>query len=311
MNAEHPASRWLIAGLVATLAACGDAMPDNYKPTLATITGTIEVTPSPPQDSEIRVALLWATNAASFEDKHVKHVVAQDVEVVAVTWPAQFELAITDVPPDNAIDNKVAGGAVVAYRDANGDGQLNFTPPDADAFIDEVVAYDSSLVVWYSDPSNDSLLFPPGFSSSKGSIETPITLADHSALAASCHLLEWDLRDPANGPAGTGPWDSKTGVSHSMNYCPNSPFQDYSGPWDGDGSPPAETDALKCFATEPNDPISGSYDAYWRPDNISPFIAQTCGDVVRSCHALRLSGGGTPIPSGWPCPCDAGKYDCL
>ena len=62
----------------ALLAACDDEAPAP-RPVLATLSGTISATEPPPADAEIRVALLWATNSKSWEDKSIKHFVAQDV----------------------------------------------------------------------------------------------------------------------------------------------------------------------------------------------------------------------------------------
>ena len=291
------------------LAACGSSMPDDHKPILATISGTIAATPSitetPPSEGEIRVALLWATNSDSWQDKHIKHFVAQDVAITAVSLPAQFELAITDLPPENALDHGAGGGQVIAYRDLNHNGKLDFTPPDADHFVDEVVAYDSELVVWYFDPETHPG-FIPGFSTSKGPIDTPVTLTERP-FAASCHLLEWELNDPIDGPAGVGPWGPSSGVGH-MNYCPESPV--YLPPGaagvelgDGDGSPPPETSELFCDPP----PQGQGYEAYWVPEVTSAFVLETCGPVERTCHALRASD---VVPSGWPCPCDPQKYTC-
>jgi hypothetical protein len=294
----------------ALLAACDDEAPAP-RPVLATLSGTISATEPPPADAEIRVALLWATNSKSWEDKSIKHFVAQDVAVTAVSWPATFQLAITELPPENALDHGAAGGQVIAYRDLNHNGKLDFTPPDADHFVDEVFAYDSDLAVWYQDPDMNPGL-TPGFSTSEGSIDTPITLTERP-LAASCHLLEWELSDPANGPAGVGPWGPNTGVGH-MNYCPESPTQltaDGVGVelTDGDGSPPPETTELACqvFSGPPDQP-AGFYEARWSPENTSAFVLATCGTPVRSCNSLRASND-TPPPA-WPCPCDPARYTC-
>jgi hypothetical protein len=302
----------LAAVLATGLCACGDTAPTEEPPVpLAVLSGTISVESPPPADAEVRVALLWATNSQSWADKSIKHFVAQDVAVTAVTWPAQFQLAITELPPENALDHGSAGGQVVAYRDLNHNGKLDFTPPDADHFVDEVVAYDSNLAIWYRDPDMNPG-FTPGFSTSEGPIDTPITLTERP-LAASCHLLEWELSEPIDGPAGVGPWGPDTGVGH-MNYCPESPVQltaDGVGTelTDGDGSPPPETSELACQTFgDPTGQPAGFYDARWSPETTSAFVLETCGTLVRNCSSLRTTGG-TP-PSGWPCPCDPAKYTC-
>jgi hypothetical protein len=301
--AYRPTLRSLLTAALAAalLAGCGDSMPVGFKPPLATLTGTIAVTLPPPAGAEVRVALLWATNTDSWADKSIKHFVAQDVAVTGVTWPAQFQLAITDLPPDNAIEFGAAGGQVIAYRDLNHNGQLDFTPPDAEHFVDEVVAYDTGLVIWYFDPSTG---FTPGFSTSQGSIDTPITLTEQP-LASSCHLLEWELSS-SDGPAGPGPWGPNAGVTH-MNYCPGSPVQltaDGTGTelTDHDGHLPAETTELYCQSDD------GFYEARWTPETTSAFVLETCGAVIRTCNGLR-DGSATPPPA-WPCPCDPSLYTC-
>jgi hypothetical protein len=300
-----------LAGLaIGSLAACGGAMAKNDKPVLATITGSVTVTTPPPQGDEVRVALLWQVNLKTLQDISTKHVVAQDVAVTGETWPAGFTLAITDLPPADAIESGTAIGSVIAYRDLDHNGQLDFTAPDADGFADQILAYDSKLLVSYSQ--DGAGVAPKGFSLNMGSpIDQPIVLTDHSQLAASCYLLDWDLENAS--AAGASPWSI---VTNDMSYCPQSPEQEdpVSGlpqMGNGDGSPPTDTKELACF-TDPNAPNtpSPSYTAYWHPPTESPFISQTCGALARHCHALRDSTQGAAVPSKWPCPCDPNKYTC-
>jgi hypothetical protein len=291
----------------ALLAGCGESMPSDQRPVLATIRGTLQVEPST-SDAEIRVALLWLIYDDSSVDQNSKHFVAQDVPVTSVTLPATFELAITDLPPENALYHGTAGGSVIAYRDLNHNGQLDFTPPDADHFIDEAVAWDDELWIRYVDPELNPG-YTPGFSTSKGSIDTPVTLSE-VPMVASCHLLEWDLKQPEN--AGPGPWGPILSVG--MDYCPESPYSIPPGGagvelGDGDGSPPPETSEVYCEESfGSSDPVAQVYTAYWVPEHTSDFVLATCGPLERSCHEGRdLS---VMPPAAWPCPCDPSRYTC-
>jgi hypothetical protein len=263
----------------------GDDQPDNA---IARLRGTLDGETQIDIEG-LRVAIVWIGDG---HDSTKRPWVPQEVEVVSITptWPAQFELAITDPPPAGAMHFQIgySQARLVAYRDLNGNGQLDWTPVTADAFVDRVVAYNPGLVLWYFDDGGLKLMLP-----GSGDLldpTTPITMLERSALRASCHLLDWMPRsafeagkhsypDPDEGDQG--PWDHEGAVE-----CPG-------------GQPPADVTHLACDET----PGPGDYQfwASWTTQT-SEFVSSVCGPVMRICWTNR------PDPSvggPWPCPCDA------
>lgn len=273
--------------LAALFAACttsgGDAPPDTA---IARLHGTLE------SDSEIdphglRVALVWYGDG---HDATRRPRVAQEVEVISMThtWPIQFELAITELPPPGvAVSAGSSRAWLVAYRDLNGNGQLDWTPVTANAFVDRIVAFHPQLVLFYFDTLGLRLILP-------GTTElvdpsTPITMLDRTALRSSCELLEWMPRfafeeakqsSPAPDDGDLGP------ASEAPVDCPG-------------GQPPPETTHLACAG----DPwfADREFLASWTTET-SELIASVCGPVMRTCWGYRPD----PTVGGpWPCPCSS------
>jgi hypothetical protein len=286
-------------GLAPTL-GCGDgAFTDDLRPPIARLRGTV-TTDQAFDLTDVRVALVWRVGG-TIDAPPLR--VAQDTPLTA-GFPAQFELAITELPPAEALtgpdslptsapeNGRFAYGAVVAYRDRNQNGQLDLTPVTADAFVDELVGYNEYLTVIYEiDTPNTGYFLIVGEPYEDGigffarPIDTPVTLPLHLEPHHSCFLTDWPIEDEDQS-LGRGPW----------------PFLD---DWNCPAGLPAETEELRCWI----DPESQhySYFALWTTPT-SDFILTTCGQARRGCYNGAHPGAGDADDH---CPCDpAAGYTC-
>lgn len=155
-NAHLSAS--LLLATTALLAGCGSLDGHTDRPDVLTnIHGTLDTPSGPAPTGNVRIALVWmglASDVNSSEDLPIQPI-----------FPAQFTLALHHAPPADAMlressadgvaqadasvpyDFQIAYGSVVAYEDRNGNGALDLVRDDAGAFIDQVLAIDSSSAV--------------------------------------------------------------------------------------------------------------------------------------------------------------------
>lgn len=292
--------------LLLTLGACGaETGADIDQPLPAGhVRGTMEldtrtsalVAPVPPDPSEIRVGLAWYADPAG--DPTARPWVLQEVPIVSHSdaWPMEFELAITEPPPEGAVHYPLgySQAKFVAYRD-NGNGELDWTPIGADAFIDSVVAYHPHQYLWFFDDGGLKLMMPG--ESELSPPETPITLLERSDERSSCHLLEWTPRFSFEA--------SRRSYSD--------PDEGDQGPWDTQGFPLCPADVLPpAGATVACEPTGGpsryQYYTSWPATDASAFVSETCGGLIRTCEGRRAD----PEAAGpWPCPCDPNVYRCV
>ncbi len=281
-----------LAGAV-LLGACGQgAMPEEYRPPVATIHGRLQITEAPADPEEIRVAVVWRADLGL---QQVRHLVAQDV-AVTTSWPAEFTLDLVDPPPPEAIRPQVGGarmgGAnIVAYRDGNHNGRLDFTPIDSDSFVDELIATNSTVALIYSEqPGQPTLSLSTSEGSNLDLATTSIVLNAIPSARSSCHLLEWlprfafDEFTPAPKPSDPWPFDEPLN-------CPND-------------VPPIEARKVACVPPSPD----AMYMSSWTAEP-STFVKNACGAVMRMCARRRDTS--LPPPPGWPCPCDPNRFECV
>ncbi|HMG22792.1 MAG TPA: hypothetical protein VK607_15770 [Kofleriaceae bacterium] len=282
---------WIAAPLL-WLGGCGTgATPDGFKPPIATLHGEGGIgSGTGSASSDLRLALVW--NAGHTADGFRRRI-PQDVGFVR-TAPATYDIAITERPPDEALENGPATARLLAYYDRNHNHTLDFASVDDDAFTDQLIGFSPSTFIRYNELDGDGAITVNDMDTT-----TPIKLLGSTAASNSCHLLDWVPRFAFEaGRHGTnssddimvGPWRSE--VIYDFEDCP-------------DDTPPPDTSRLAC------DPASGppsvAFYASWNA-HASDFITATCGQVIRYCQRGRSFGN--PPPANWPCPCDPTKYTC-
>jgi hypothetical protein len=294
------------------LGGCEDgALSTDYRPVLATMHGSIVGAKAPEHPEELRVALVWA----AYHDDALAPLYQQPVTVTS-TWPADFQLDITELPPEAAMwaphrgedggfpthdaegrTLRWAEAWVVAYRDVDHDGRLDLTPPTADAFVDELVAYNSHVVVSYADavgagPGTFTLeISDDAYADTEVKpIDTPISLTVTTDPADSCYLLDGNV---TLQPKGVKPW-----WAHTVFECPDAL------------SAPPEATSLSCHSAP--DPATSTgvdyFGASWALPT-SAFIAETCGYISKTCFGYH--DPLDPTPDSWPCPCDGTVAGCM
>lgn len=291
--------------LVAAAGACNDgttsesgvdAGPTGY----GRVSGTIELdtrraaTRTPPiAPGDVHVALVWY---ATLDDASKRPWVSQELEILRIgtSWPAEFELLITEPPPPGAIRYELgySQAKFVAYHDKNGNGRLDWTPTTADAFVDEVVAYHPRLFLWFFTDGGLKLMLPG--SGDLVDPATPIQLLERADLRSSCHLLEWLPRFSFE----------------SQRHSYDDPDQGDQGPFDSQGFTRCPTDEPPDgarVACQPGGPSAYQYYTSWSSET-SAFVGTTCGPVIRTCEGRRAD---PQAPGPWPCPCDAARYTCV
>lgn len=119
----------------ALLAACGTAVtPEHEGVPLATVSGQITSDGTVDVGDGLRLALVWTPTMG---DGRVKGLVTQDVTYQG-SFPQQYKFDIYSPPPPEALSDwseqkgpeSVAIGKLVAYRDLNGNGQLDTIKAD-------------------------------------------------------------------------------------------------------------------------------------------------------------------------------------
>jgi hypothetical protein len=155
-------------------AACGGGLSGSTdRPsTLATVQGQID-NPSklPLESTAFRVAIVWSIVDADSGLTKVK--MAEDIPVTPV-FPAQFQLALTEPPPSDAMNDGwngaaiVAFGSIVAYEDLNNNGKLDLIDPNAPQAIDRVVAVPEDYTLVYIE--GDVAKIPPKAADDNGAM---------------------------------------------------------------------------------------------------------------------------------------------
>src|SRR5438552_2870150 len=112
----------LLAVLASLPPACGEAAGPDYAPPLVELRGLITATAIPPS-ADVRVAFAWRKRDP---DGNILRV-SQDVGV-RPEFPVRFSLAVTRLPPDEAMNNATSGsgipiryatGTLIVYEDRN------------------------------------------------------------------------------------------------------------------------------------------------------------------------------------------------
>jgi len=281
---------WLALSMVG-IAGCGSgAVPDGYRPPIATFRGTLGSGGGSSLSPDLRMAVVWTSGVTP---DAFPHRVAQEV-----TWtrtaPATFEIAITERPPDEVLQDGPVVGHLLAYHDLDHDGHLAFATKTDTGFADQLVGFDPDLELDYNEIDGDGAITIRRFNTPPG--EDPasmaLTLYGSPAPKYTCHLLDWipTFALEAGGHL----------FAHDLNVGPWR-YEEVYGTFDcpGNVSPP-DTTALVC-----------SVDAYTAIQYAQPseFVANTCGPVVRFCDVKHARN--TPLPADWPCPCDPSKFTCV
>jgi hypothetical protein len=156
-----------LAAALAVLPACGDAAGVDYAPPLAELRGVITASeiPSP---AEVRVAFAWRRRDPDGRTLRV----TQDVGVRA-EFPVRFALAVTRLPPQEALNNGTSGaflyatGTIIVYEDRNQNRTLDLLATDAVESPDRVLGAPSSMSIFYAEgtvaPKPGTLGPHPGF----------------------------------------------------------------------------------------------------------------------------------------------------
>jgi hypothetical protein len=292
-------------GLVGLAGACTTLSPDPGPPPpppgrIATLNVTVEGD-GEFAPTDVQLAIVWWRDRAVFPERELE---PQELLIAShsLSWPMAIEAALTEPPTyDPYWSSPGVGtrpGMLVAYVDQNGNDQLDFTPVTASAFSDRIIAYAAGTRIIHYSTVNvvGQQVQERDIGIIERPIETPIVLPQRSELRRSCHMLEdyrpyFAYQEVFNGIAldpndpSLGPWDLE---SASDAPCPN-------------GVVPPMATMLACGG-EPSYGFHAKEVA-----QTSPFIASTCGQVMRICQ-VRRSDPNAPGP--WPCPCDPMKYAC-
>jgi hypothetical protein len=223
--------------------------------------------------------------------------VTQDVPVTT-TFPASYELAITELPPVETVVDGIAVASVLVYDDANGNGKLDFAAASDTAFADHLLGYpgDSAggtyivdnVVFVQDDATAASSGFPKGFSLLKSSwtinaqgqeiydgaeidaIDAPLGINVAGDPALDCYLLE---PYPSKLPAGP------VAFGLSSPACP--------------GNAPFAGGINTCSY------VGAQYYNSTRELATSPSIAALCGNALQTCS---VTASPVTLPDGTACP---------
>ena len=258
----------------------------------AHISGVIQAETVAPT-GQVRLALAWyrqVPGATGTDEGGDRVMVTQDIPI-AGTFPAAFQIDVTQLPPASAMNNGLANAAVVVYEDTNGNGTLDFTPPGESSFRDhllgtpgEVQPHDYTafeIVYAASADAAAALGVPQGFSIlqsdwkddgtvSDTALPTTTSLTIHMSgdPAASCYLV-----DPLPSKLPQGP----VGLGYEAAECV--------------GNTPPSGSTLSCA------PYAGaSFYQAWTAVPTSPAISQLCGDAFKVCLI------DAPSPANLSCP---------
>src|SRR5262245_24995199 len=158
---------WIAAPLACVMACGTGATPDGYRPPLATLRASVGGGGDTPANADLRLALVWV---AGVTPDGFPRRVAQDVAGRRVA-PATFEIAITERPPDEVLQDGPVNGHLLAYHDLNHNHQLDFATITDAAFTDTLVAFDADLTIQYNEIDGDGAITVNGMPAT-----TPITL---------------------------------------------------------------------------------------------------------------------------------------
>ena len=162
-------------GLALCGAGCGSLSGNTGSPsTLTNIHGTVTSDSTSTLPASLATAIVWFGISAD----HTFHESADSVPVSG-GFPASFEIALTTVPPANAMTDfstafgaspdvgatgvHVALGFVVAYDDLNGNGRLDLVDAGASEYVDEIAGVADKLIVYVDQPVPASLAANPQF----------------------------------------------------------------------------------------------------------------------------------------------------
>jgi len=288
----------LLVFVAGGLVACGKAPAPNQTAVYGKITGQITAaTANSPTTSAVRVALAWTRKVPNPDGSQQVVEVTQDVPVTT-TFPASYELAITDLPPTDTIQDGVAVATVLVYDDANGNGKLDFATTSDTTFADHLLGYPgdsaaASFIMYQvtftqDDASAASSGFPKGFSILKSAwsidamgqtnfdgyesnaIDAPLGINVGGDPALDCYLLE-----PYPSKLPTGP----IAIGYVSPPCPgNAPF--------ADGESSCAYVGAQFYNSIRTMPTQGS-------------IATLCGDALQICS---VQNSPVMLPDGTACP---------
>jgi len=147
--------RRLVSLALVALAGCGDRLVGSTYPgePLATISGSMVLTPETEVEGPVRLALAWYPQWMAAEDpagggSRAPAIVTEDVAAEG-TFPVDFRFPVFRPPPATALARieglagKGAFGILLAYHDLDGDRRLDPIPEDGTP-VDRVIA--SSLL---------------------------------------------------------------------------------------------------------------------------------------------------------------------
>jgi hypothetical protein len=301
----------LLFSLAALAAGCGSLDPDTTtKPELASLTGSLVNPASLGVSGPVRIAVLWAGASGTLD-------VTEDLPVQAV-FPTSFNIALDAAPPSSALEPssaiegssgnfQVAFGTVIAYADLNGNGKLDLVGADASSYVDQIVATDEHLGVFY--------------------IAGELPMGPNVTLAGGMPVLGYNLyRDCP---------DTSFGPASAASICPDKPDPAASGAcgWEPitsaitlTVSSDPQVDSLMCQSPggdeatgnevvvpgrpvsypSPCDPKLACADdgaTYTYETNCQTTSGGICQGSSTSCEEDQYTRP-SPVPSDWPCKAD-------
>ncbi|MBI5545190.1 MAG: hypothetical protein HY901_14975, partial [Deltaproteobacteria bacterium] len=295
----------LSAALALGLAACGDGAPaENYKPPLATLRGEISLNGAAQPTGQVHVALAWYAESTDEAGVHpIK--VTQDLPITP-TFPARFQLEITELPPAEAMrsdgeaeGNRYAKASVLVYEDVNGNGRLDFTPGSSSSgVVDRLLGFpgedhgeDSStyaLAYWEGpapEPSPGGMPadeIQPGFNLEYVST----TNFDEASQSIRSKYLPLDtvLEIELRGDPKLACWLVEPLPVDILGPSVNAPFMEDARPC-VDNQPQPDSEAV-CLEAPLNFYISTKI---LQP---SAPIMQLCGELIESCFVFADPNAG-------------------
>lgn len=298
--------------------ACGSLDGHTGSPSpLASLQGQLLPTADTPTlADDVHLAVIWQVSPGG------QFKVAVDLPVKPI-FPSRYVLVLTEPPPKSALQHllpnhpefSAAVGAVVAYEDLNGNGQLDLVFDDAGAFPDRIVATHPNEELLYLDSTTGHL--PPELQ--QGAQGTPL-LGYNIFAGGMCTTNAYP-----NLPDG--------GLSMpDMTSCIPAAFLPVSASYDLPFSSDPDLNLLACQGRGGGSiaPISDFGIAYWDvndagtpPDGYPApgaqhlnclqgglsYEYQTCRTMGGICSSLtvcdqlqQVNLAGAPKPDGWPCP---------
>lgn len=272
-------SLWFVA-----LAACSSPADEQVTPPTPVAKFDVTVEGDGSLDpTQIRLAIVWDRGDKSLWPARLLEPQELFISSHTVVPPLRYQLGALQPPPYDAFFNSpsvgVRFGSLVAYLDRNANGRLDFTPVDAPDFVDRIVAFHPFLrAAYFTTVDVWSLrIGDTEWTDEDSDATTPVTLRPRSEPRHSCALLEdWETEDTGIDWTDPGPWD------HEM--------------WQNAPCPGNELPELACGVDCFGEHGFQALESIVAP---SPFIAQTCGRLLRQCMSR-----GDARPPSYPCPCD-------